>query len=209
MKIGLIAGSYKPFHAGHMGLIEIASKENDEVHLFVSTSDRKRPGEIAILGSDMTNIWKVYLEPIMPDNVVIKYGGSPVANVYVELGEANEQGSKNTFAIYADPTDLSQNFSNISLNKYAGNLLSNKQIKLRPIQRTQTKDVSGTKMREYLATGDAASFISNLPDGVDGSAIWDILSSAKLSVVTPKQKVSKKIAQKESLLHSYITLLIK
>ena len=38
----------KPYHAGHDGLVRIAASENDEVLLFVSTSDRTRKGEMCI-----------------------------------------------------------------------------------------------------------------------------------------------------------------
>jgi hypothetical protein len=193
MNIGLVAVSGKPLHAGHVGLIQIAASENDIVKLFVSTSDRKRPGELPILGSDMLRIWKEHLEAIMPENVEITYGGSPIANIWKVLGEANESGNADdTFTVYADPDDLATNFPEKSLNKYAGNLWNNKKIILKPIQRTQTVDVSGTKMRSYLSTGDKASFIKNLPAGVDGEAIWNILS---------KQTA-------EALLKSWISLLI-
>ena len=61
MRIGLIAMSAKPFHAGHDGLVRMAAGECDAVHLYVSLSDRKRPGEIPILGSDMQIIWTRYI----------------------------------------------------------------------------------------------------------------------------------------------------
>ena len=51
--IGLVPMSAKPYHTGHDGLVRIAASENDEVLLFVSISDRKRPGEMPLLGSDM------------------------------------------------------------------------------------------------------------------------------------------------------------
>jgi hypothetical protein len=100
MKIGLIAMSGKPVTAGHWSLIETAAKENDLVKVYVSLSDRKRPGELTVLGSDMEAIWKRYLQPILPKNVMVTYGGSPVRKIYEFLQESDEKGSDNIFQIY-------------------------------------------------------------------------------------------------------------
>ena len=56
--IAIVPVSAKPYHAGHDGLVRIASKENDEVHLLVSITDRSRPGEMKIDGGTMFGIWK-------------------------------------------------------------------------------------------------------------------------------------------------------
>ena len=73
MKIGLVPMAAKPYHAGHHWLVEQAAGENDKVILFVSVSDRKRKGELPILGADMVKVWQEELEPIMPSNVEVKY----------------------------------------------------------------------------------------------------------------------------------------
>lgn len=174
--IGLIAGSFKPAHAGHIRLIEMAAAENDEVLLFVSTSDRKRPGEVPIMGADMADIWREHLEPILPSNVRVEYGGSPVAKVYKVLGDADGAGSQDVFAIYGDPTDLAQNFPEKSLIKYCGSLWKGGQIILKATQRAQTVNVSGTKMRQHIQSGDREAFLAGLPPGVNGNAIWSKLS---------------------------------
>ena len=176
MKIALLAVSGKPYHSGHDGLVRKAASENDRVMLFVSTSDRERPGEVPIKGSDMAHIWKSYIEPTLPDNVIVEYGGSPVRKIYDLLGKANETHSKNTYVVYSDPQDLAQNFPEKNMVKYLGDIWKNKQVKLVPVQRTSTVNVSGTKMREFLAKGDKKSFLQNLPQEVDGNAIWNILS---------------------------------
>lgn len=202
--------SGKPVHAGHWALINLASKKCHEVHLYVSTSDRSRPGEITILGSDMQKIWSEQLEPKLPSNVDVTYGGSPVANVYAELGEANETSNLAvTFYIFSDPEDAAKNFPEKSLIKYAGNLWSNNQIKLVPIERAQTVNVSGTKMRQYLASGDKAAFVENLPIEVDRDAIWNILSQSVATATPKKATASKrsKAKQAENLLRAYVALL--
>lgn len=204
--IGLIAGSYKPYHAGHDGLVRWAARENDEVHLFVSLSDRKRPGEVPILGSDMEKVWKNYIEPTLPKNVTVHYGGSPVRSLYDMLSAANESDSEDTFTIYSDPTDIAQNYPETNLLKYVGNLYNDGKIILKPIERTSTVNVSGTKMRQYIETGDRSSFISMLPKTVDGNGIWNILCAT--ASVTSK-KVARKKKKNESLVREFVSCYVK
>lgn len=202
MRIGLIAMSAKPFHAGHDGLVRMAAGECDAVHLYVSLSDRKRPGEIPILGSDMQIIWTRYIEPTLPKNVTVHYGGSPVANIYKELDES--QDADDTFVIYSDPVDLDHNFSVAALEKWAGALWERGQIVRQPIQRTSTVNVSGTKMREYIASHDKASFLANMPHEVDGEAIWNVLQrSVNASQASPTKR-RKKTSIGEGLIRNYV-----
>lgn len=182
MKIGLIAMSGKPVTAGHWSLIETAAKENDLVKVYVSLSDRKRPGELTILGSDMEAIWKRYLQPILPKNVMVTYGGSPVRKIYEFLQESDEKGSDNIFQIYGDPTDISQNFPTKNMLRYVENLWKNDQIILRKVSREGGIDISGTKMREFLSNGLKETFKEYLPSPLkDGQReeIWSLLSRAK------------------------------
>lgn len=216
MKIGLIAGSYKPYHAGHDGLVRLAAKECDAVHLYVSVSDRARPGEVPILGSDMARIWKEFIEPTLPENVKVTYGGSPIGNIWKELGAASEVGSEDMFFIYADPTDLVQNFTKDLFLKYSGNLMSAGQIKLRAVERSSTVDVSGTEMRSFLEKGDKQRFIGKLPRTINGNAVWDILHATaknppklkKTAGSVRKPAAKKEPPKSEGLLRSYIRLLI-
>lgn len=178
-KIAIVPMAAKPYHAGHDGLIRLAAKECNRVEVFVSTSDRKRPGEITVSGADMSDIWRTQIEPSMPSNVKINYVGNPVRSAWEFMGKANEEGSSDQFAVYSDPEDLAGNFPEKSLIKYTGTLYKKGQIILRPVQRTETVNVSGTKMRQFLAKGDKASFLKNLPQGIDGEVIWNRLSSRK------------------------------
>ncbi len=184
-KIGLVPMSAKPYHAGHDGLVRIAAKENDEVHLYVSTSDRDE-----VSGAAMERIWKECIEPTLPGNVRTIYGGSPVGNVIKEVGDANEKGSTDTFSVYSDPEDIKK-FS--VLSKYAGNLMAQHQIILRGIERSSTVDVSGTQMRQWLVAGDKASFVAHLPRALDGERVWNILTTMK-----PEPKKAKAAGAKKT-----------
>lgn len=170
--------SGKPVHAGHWGLIELASSENDSVQLFVSLGDRVRPGEVVVKGSDMARIWREQLEPNLPKNVTVGYVTAPVQGVIKVIGDARQAASTDTFTIYADPHDLATIYTESLLSKYGGDLHTNGQIILRAVPRSETVDVSGTQMRAFISNGDKAAFIMNLPACVDGPVVWDILSNS-------------------------------
>lgn len=206
MRIGLVPLAAKPFHAGHDGLIRIASKENDEVHVYVSLSDREN-----VSGAAMEKIWRELIEPTLPHNVVITFVVSPVGTIYKVLGDAQaEATTQNVYTVYSDTTDIGVNFN--TLNKYAGNLISSGQIFLKGIKRTETVDVSGSQMRQWLAQGDKQSFVSKLPKGLDGDKVWHVLTSMKPGPKKKKPAGSEKKPageQAETLLRSYVGLLIK
>ena len=156
----------KPYHAGHDGLVRIAAEENDEVLLFVSTSDRARKGEITIYGDSMKRVWDDYIEPSLPSNVQVVYGGIPVQHVYEELENAETSRDRTTtFRIYSDVEDILK-YTDVSLSKSAPTLFSRGQIERRGVDRNETVNVSGTKMREYMAKGDVKNFKKFLPQAI-------------------------------------------
>lgn len=182
MNIGLIPMSAKPYHAGHHALVTMAAGENDLVKVFVSLSDRKRPGELPLLGSDMRMIWSQYLEPVMPGNVEIVYGGAPVQKVYVELAEAEKSGSTDIYTVYSDPQDTALNYPEANRLKYFPGIYENGQVLFaaeeNPGRFTRgegTPNVSGTKMRAAISAGDFATFQKGMPPGVDAQGVFDIL----------------------------------
>jgi ATP sulfurylase len=176
-KIGLIAMSAKPYHAGHDGLVRLAAGECDKVLLFVSTTDRD-----IVSGEAMRKCWDELIKPSLPSNVEVTFtdGGSPVGHVWKVLGSANEANSDDAHAIYADPEDLATNFPNNRIHKYAGNLLQRGKIVQRPISRSDTVDTSGTEMRQHLRKGDKASFLKSAPRTFDQDAYWATLSASAL-----------------------------
>jgi len=177
--IALIPLAAKPYHAGHDGLVRIASSENDEVHLFVSISDRARTGEMKIDGETMFMIWKDYIKDTLPDNVksFIDYTvTAPVSKVYNELENAESQGSQDVYTIYSDVDDI-RKYTDEMLSRVAPTLFSKGQIQRRGIERTETVDVSGTEMREFIEDGDIVGFTALLPPAIQqhGKEIFDLL----------------------------------
>jgi hypothetical protein len=187
-RYGLLAMSGKPVHKGHMAAIFKASEECDVVHLFVSLSDRLRPGEIPIFGADMEIVWKTQLEAIMPPNVIVEYVRIPVASAYDFAGQIEKSGEDAIVVFYADQEDLDKNFPEAKMSKYFPRLESDGLILREPTARL----FSGTKMRQYLASGDEKGFKSMLPDGIDKKAVWDLLSAGASKPLTAKSKSAKK-----------------
>jgi len=195
-RVGLIPVSGKPYHAGHHYLVERAAAENQEVILFVSTSDRKRKGQFPILGSDMERVWKEELEPIMPSNVSVVYGGSPVQKVYEEIGAACEiEGVSETYVVYSDPTDTAQNYPEKNRDKYMQPLCDQGQVIFAAEENPEaftrgsgSPNVSGTKMREALQDDNFEEFASGMPAGVNAQNVWNILK--KVNESTTRRKFS-------------------
>lgn len=200
MKIGLVPLAAKPYHAGHHCLVNIASAENDIVKVFVSLSDRSRPGEMTIRGSDMQRVWQEYLTPIMPEKVEIIYGGAPVRRVYEELEIAERVYEEleiagvsepyDTYTVYSDPEDTAGNYPMKYREKYFPKMYASGHVvfaaEKNPNQFTRgcvqgTPDVSGTKMREAIAAGDFETFQAGMPPGVDAHAVFEILRQAPVS----------------------------
>lgn len=185
MKIGIIPVAAKPYHAGHHFLVTEASKENDLVMLAVSLKDRKRPGELPVLGSDMKKIWVDHIESILPDNVQVNYlsNVAPVRFVYETLINAEDNPENaDVYTIYSDSEATKSNYPEKSRLKYFPKLWKNHRVKFRAddgqgIQRGKNSpNISGTQMRKFIKDGDLQGFIENMPSGIDGKEIFSILS---------------------------------
>lgn len=200
----MIAGSFKPPHAGHVGLIELAASENDFVKVYISPATRARPGEMPVHENDVIQIWNEILIPLLPENTSVEFVHVPVKSLYDEIGRGESAGTENVYKIYSDPVDLSQRFSPEQLTKYFPILYANGQILPRPIKRTDTVDVSGTKMRAAVAAGDFETFERGMPAGT-AKAIWDILSK-NAHIRTPEKKTRRRT---ESVLRDYVRAIVK
>lgn len=165
MRIGLVPGSFKPYHKGHDEMIRLAAEENDLVLVFSSTADREE-----IDGRIMTNIINKFVKPTLPSNVRLLNVGVPVGALFQELEYAEENEANDFYTIYSDVVDI-RKYSAKTLAKYAPKLLAKKQLNTRGIQRgVETTNVSGTEMRRYLAAGDVKNFSNLLPVSIQRHA---------------------------------------
>ena len=172
--VGLVPMSAKPFHEGHMSLIRKASDECKKVIVYVSTSDRKRKGEITIFGEDMKVIWETIIVKYLPPSTQCIYGGSPISNVYKTLEDAALLNEETTYAIYSGEED-----SNRFSSKYYASIID--RVHIRTLARGEdTMPISGTLMRSYLsnASQDKFLFLDGLPREIsdqDKEEIFNIL----------------------------------
>lgn len=172
---GLVPMSAKPFHKGHMFLIQSAAERCDNVIVYVSISDRSRKGEITIHGEDMQFIWENIITNHLPDNVKCVYGGSPVGRVYEFLSNISEQDGVDgqSYAIYTGKDDA---------KRYKAEYYKNIKDKvwIKEFERgDDSPNISGTLMRSYLsnAAQDKFLFLDGLPDipDYDKKEIFNIL----------------------------------
>lgn len=183
--IALIPIAGKPLHIGHWKLIEKAANENDNVVVYTSSSDRAKKGEFPIYGDDFIKIWSDILIPALPKNVKVKFVDSPVRAVMHEIGWFEQRLSQDaanvpTINLYSDKEDVETNFKNEDLQKFPALLKADKINKI-GVERTSTVNISGTKMREFLASGDKPSFIKYLPPigKSEKEEIWNVLYARK------------------------------
>ena len=196
MKIGLVPMSAKPYHRGHHYLVETASSENDKVLLFVSISDRRKKGQIPIYGEDMQQIWHEDLEAVMPNNVEIFYGGSPVRKVLETLINAEEQlnlvGTVKKIPRAGGPatSTVDRYFPNLYLQGYISFAGANN-----PDMFTRgggAPNVSGTAMRNMLGNEqDKDAFMTNLPASLSQDAKERIYSRLRNKINESKKRPQK------------------
>lgn len=178
MRIGLVPGSFKPYHAGHDGLIRLALSQNDKVIVFSSTVTRARKGEMPISGQAMQRVMDEFVKPSLP-NVEFVSVQVPVSALFQELDNAEKNKSTDIYTIYSDEDDIKK-YSKNALMKYVPNLVKNNQVNTVGVKRgSVTPDISGTEMRAYLQSGNVKKFAEMLPASLRkySKDIIDILKS--------------------------------
>jgi hypothetical protein len=186
--VGIYDLSGKPVQKGHWDVIKKAASENEWVLLNVSLSDRATKGsDFVILGNDMKNIWMGILSKLLPKNVHVQYTPgkykSPVEASYEKLKELDASGFKGAVNMYYGGEDAGRYKA---IPKYAPNVNVNHV----PLERLH--GISGTKMREFLQTGDKESFIANSPDISPEfkEKMWQILTTKKNAVEQVREIIS-------------------
>lgn len=170
LKFGIFPGSFKPFHLGHMNVVEEMAKQCDTGIVLVSKSDRIRRGEFPVYGQTMIKIWNEHISKILPKNISYVFCDNPVTLTYQMIP---------TFLpahvfIYGDATDIVKNFSYHNLERYCKQALMHELIDVVPIVR-QTCNISGTQVRQYLKNDQYDAFVSVMHPSLGTHEIWDLL----------------------------------
>ena len=188
-----------------------------------------KKGETPVFGSDMKYIWNNLLKPNLNLSSKVKIispddGASPapvrsVHEVCGALKEAYDAGEETwtipfggtarvadtVINIYSDDQDIVTNYSDALMAQQYGELWKNQDgpsIQGVGVPRTATVEISGTKMRGYLCSGDIDSFASLLPPLPDNvkKEIAKILSNSVACGLPMERQETKN----ESLLRDYI-----
>lgn len=164
-KIGFVALSAKPFHAGDFNLIHTASWECDEVFCIVSTKDTRANSGIPIHHSTMKRIWEEEINKIIPQNVTVIFTTHLTYAVCKKINKTYKlylkQSQKVKIFIYKD--DCDKQFGKKFLKKYSYRAYINRKISTRIVPRAETDYVSETLMRKYVADDNFNDFVKGLP----------------------------------------------
>lgn len=178
MKIGIIAGGFKPFTSGHMFMVEKAAKENKEVYLFVSITDRIRKNEYPIYWKQMEIIWSQFIAPFLSPKVKVFYSPNPLAALIDHLKIVNnDSNNKDKYTFYADSNDV-KHMENDRIKITLSRIITNNQLQTSPVNREKNINVSGTMARQALSENNKTKFITMLPEyqqKLYGELIFNIL----------------------------------
>jgi hypothetical protein len=175
ISIGIFVVSGKPVHAGHWGMIDLASRECDEALIITSTSGRDElpPGV-------MIDAWKAVLEPQFhrdyPNATLIITPDSPLQLAVDKMRQLKDIVSK--FVFYSDDEDARVKYAPGKMSDYIRDPAAFAKFQQRPVPRSETVQISGTRMRQFLADDDKRSFDDYVPQTLSQEMkdkYWSIL----------------------------------
>jgi hypothetical protein len=175
ISIGIFVVSGKPVHAGHWGMIDLASRECDEALIITSTSGRDElpPGV-------MIDAWKAVLEPQFhrdyPNATLIITPESPLQLAIDKMRQLKDVVSK--FVFYSDDEDARGKYARDKITDMLRDPIAASKFQQMPVPRSETVQISGTQMRQFMAADDRASFDRYVPQTLDQEArdkYWSIL----------------------------------
>jgi hypothetical protein len=175
ISVGIFVVAGKPVHAGHWGMIALAAQECDEVLVITSTSGRDElpPGV-------MIDAWKTVLEPQFhrdyPNVTLVITSDSPLQLAVDKMRQLKNVVSK--FVFYSDDDDARGKYSAEKMSNYIRDPIAFEKFQQRPVMRSETVQISGTRMRQFLAADDKESFDSYVPQTLSQEmkdTYWSIL----------------------------------
>ena len=175
--LGIFVVSGKPVHDGHWRVIDLATKECDEVLVITSTAGRDE-----LPAGVMIDAWRVVLEPQFhrdyPNATLLITSESPVTLAIDKMRELKNIVS--SFVFYADDEDIRGKYSQERLAAAVKDPIVIEKLRPRAVPRIETAQISGTKMREFLKNDDRKSFDDFLPHTLSSEMkekYWKILKN--------------------------------
>ena len=187
-KIALLPGGFKPPHAGHYNMAIWLAENTNADTIIVKVGAKERDG---ITREISLKLWNLYRNndnnessrklTILPSN-----SNSPVQDVYDFI--ENQAPENSIIYLGMGEKDINDSrFKNIP--KFA----DPKNIKFETtLVPPQAGGVSGTKMREFIKSGDKESFQNFIPDFLSNEQkdkAWDLVSGLEEDLYNPEDKV--------------------
>jgi hypothetical protein len=165
-RVGLIIGSFKPYTKGHNDLVVKSAEENNKTILFISESDRMRPGEISVTWETMSKIWEDFIYQILPSSVEPVTTKNPFTSLYNYLKTADNNKDKNIiYTLYLGGKDVKRyELDGNKIKLKFPFLFDNNLLIIKAIGIKLDIDISATKMRAYIQKNEFKTFRNGLPE---------------------------------------------
>lgn len=193
ISIGIFVVAGKPVHDGHWRMIDLARRECDEAIIITSTAGRDE-----LPAGVMIDAWKEVLEPQFhhdyPNATLIISSESPLQLAIDKMRQL--KGIVNKFVFYADDEDTRGKYAIDKLRDRVRDPAVMEKLVQRPVQRTETVDISGTRMRSFLKADDRESFDNYAPHTLSPDMkdkYWRILKGTYGSIKDSKQSSLLKV----------------
>jgi len=188
--IGIFVLAGKPVHDGHWKMIGRAAKECDEAIIITSSAGRDE-----LPAGVMIDAWKAVLEPQFykdfPNATLIISSESPLSIAVHKIKSLKNVVSK--FFFYTDDEDAVGKFSVDKIAAMVKDPLAMEKFVQVPIPRSQTIQISGTEVRNFLNDNDHESFNMFVPQTLSDSMkdkYWSILKAEYGQIKDSRQRKS-------------------
>lgn len=173
--LAVVAGSFTPFHRGHMLIVQTAASVADRVVLFVSAKGRENVADDVKL-----KFINECVVPILPRNVeLVTVKGSPVRAAYELVGSIDAGTEPTSVRIVGSTADNQSTWSDASLSRYVPRLHGQGLVRVIDVDRGLTRHVSGTAIRGHVARAERQEFDDCMPDDMDKELAWRILTGER------------------------------
>ncbi len=175
--LGIFVVAGKPVHDGHWRVIELATSECDEVLVLTSMAGRDE-----LPAGVMIDAWRAVLEPQFhrdyPNASLIITSESPLNIAIDKIRDLKNVA--NSFVLYTDDEDARTKYSMDKLTSIIKDPIAIGKFRQRIVPRSETVQISGTRMREFLKSDDKQSFDQFAPHTLSDEMkdnYWKILKN--------------------------------